>query len=68
MVVLVMETREEARRGGGLAERLPGVSEGEEDGSASALPPPQRNSTGGQLFVLERKKEKLPTTLDSNRR
>lgn len=37
------------KAGGGLVECLPGVSEGEEDGSASARP--QRSSTGGQLFV-----------------
>ena len=45
------------------------VSQGSQRERKMALrvrPPPQRNSTGVQLFVLERKKENLLTTLDSN--
>lgn len=43
----------EQTRGCRLADGPPGVSEGEGAGSLSAHPL-QRNSTGGQLFVLER--------------
>lgn len=35
--------RGEARRGGGLVERLPGVSEGEEEGSTSTPPAEKLN-------------------------
>lgn len=48
----------------GWIEPLPGVSEGEEDGSKSETP--QRNSTGGQLFVFgekERKTSSPPLTV-----
>lgn len=45
------------KAGGGLVECLPWVSEGEEDGSASARP--QRSSTGGQLLFSGEKENPL---------
>ncbi len=50
--------REEARRGGGLVECLPGVSEGEEDGSTSA--PPAEKLDRGSAFCFGEKKRKPP--------